>query len=107
MYKRKSLKLIKELCRGYEEWCIMNKYHDFEYEIIDCREKFNINDVIVLHNLEKENGINLSVSSGSEFIQEVFELINEIADDKFLGEYTQDFWIEKIDKILNEAEGVC
>lgn len=89
---------VSKLCKDWEEWCVMNKYYDFDYEIIDLRNKFHGGQIFVAHNLWKESGYPYCVDSFEKFSAHIISMINQIIedDDEFFREYGKEYWKEKV-----------
>ena len=63
-----DINVIETIAKAYKEWCVANKYFGFEYEILDCREKFHTDDIIIIHNIWKESTENYTMDNGHNFI---------------------------------------
>lgn len=97
-----DINTIECLAKIFQNWCIANKYFGFEYEILDYREKFCTNDIIIIHNMLKESGENYTVSNGNTFINNIEYILDDYCrtDDDY--NYCYDFWINEIKDILND-----
>lgn len=97
-----DINAIEIIADTFEKWCITNKYFAFEYEILDYRKKFCTNDIIIIHNLHREIGENYTISTGTEFLKLIEEILFEYCDTDYNYKYCYDFWINEINGILND-----
>lgn len=97
-----DINAIEIIAETYYQWCISNKYFSFKYEILDYREKFQTNDVIIIHNLYRDVGENYTISTGNEFLHLIEEILYQYCDTDYYYEYCYDFWIDEINGILND-----
>ena len=96
-----DINVIETLAKSFQEWCITNKYFGFEYEILDYRKKFCTNDIIIIHNMWKENSENYTIDNGHGFINDLEYILDDYCRETEDYDYCYDFWIPKINGILN------
>lgn len=97
-----DIEVITKLASEYKSWLEWNKYPDFKFTITDTK-KFGTNDIIIIHNLWKENSITYSICDGEKFLEDVAYLIDEWIScrdyDKEEMGYLEKFWSKKIDNL--------
>lgn len=97
-----DLNVIEVLAKSFEEWCIANKYFGFEYEILDYREKFCTNDILIIHNMWRENNEDYTMNNGHEFIQNIEYILDDYCRLQDDYDYCYDFWFDKLNGILSD-----
>ena len=97
-----NINAIEIIAETFKKWCISNKYFGFEYEIIDCREKFCTNDIIIIHNMWKESYEIYTIANGNSFLNDVEYVLKEYCNTDYNYKYCYDFWIDKLNGIVND-----
>lgn len=99
-----SIEVVQKLGLYYQKWCEWNQYYDFHFMILDIQKApFWADEVIVIHNIYKENGIKYSIESGEEFINNIALLLKdwiesfEICDEDL--KWFDEFWENKIKEL--------
>lgn len=97
-----DINTIENIANTFQKWCIANKYFDFKYEILDYRKKFCTNDIIIIHNMWKENEENYTMSNGHDFINDLEYILDDYCRTTEDYDYCYDFWINELNGILND-----
>lgn len=97
-----DMNTIEAVADTFQKWCIANKYFEFEYEILDYRKKFHTNDIIIIHNMWKENYEIYTIANGNSFINDIECILDDYCRTTEDYNYCYDFWIDKLNGILNE-----
>lgn len=97
-----DINAIESIANAFQKWCIANKYFDFKYEILDYRKKFCTNDIIIIHNMWKENAEDYTISNGHGFIHNLEYILDDYCRTTEDYDYCYDFWINEINGILND-----
>ena len=97
-----DLNVIEIIADTFEKWCIANKYFSFKYEILDYRKKFCINDIIIIHNLWREDYEDYTLANGYRFLKDIEYILNEYCDTEDSYLYCYEFWIDELNGILND-----
>ena len=99
-----SIEVIQKLGLYYQEWCNWNQYYDFHFMILDVQKApFWADEVIVIHNIYKENGIKYSIEDGEKFINNVASLLEDwiesfrICNENL--EWFNEFWETKVEEL--------
>lgn len=97
-----DINVIETMAKSYQEWCINNKYFDFKFEILDYRNKFHTNDIIIIHNIWKETYEKYTLGNGNCFLQDIEYILDDYCDTDEAYKYCYNFWINKLNGILND-----
>lgn len=95
-----DLNVIEIIANTFEQWCIANKYYSFEYEILDYREKFCTNDIIIIHNLWRDSYEMYTIANGNSFLNDIECILDDYCQTDYEYEYCYNFWIDELNGIL-------
>lgn len=97
-----NIEVVAKLASYFKDWTEENKYYGFKFNVMSAR-RYQSSDIIVIHNLWRENGVNYNIDNGETFLYQIAYLLNDwiesrdYNDDDF--KYLNDFWITKIPKL--------
>lgn len=99
-----SIEIITKMANYYKEWLEWNKYNGFKFRIINIKEEFKTEDIIIIHNMWEEN-TPYTISNGEYFLKEICYALDDwlrardFEKDEF--KYLIDFWGDKVDELIS------
>lgn len=89
-----NILMVSEVIRAMMAWEFLNKYYNGKYQIIKLTN-FN-NEIYVAHNIYTD----VIVESAYDFISTIKDMFKQYVYDEESKEYLKEFWIPRLEQIL-------